>query len=246
MDIGELHADLSPHVNRLREARESVTEEVPWYPYDILGNCVHLNSLLTGQNRDLDRLAGGLPVADVGAADGDLAFVLEHAAGWEMDIVDTPATNMNGLRGARLLRDALGSRAEIHDVDLNGPFALPRREYGLVLLLGTLYHLQNPYHVLRHLAERARHLLLSTRVARFAGPERTDVGELPVAYLVGPDEVNADPTNYWIFTPAGLDRLAERTGWEILDRHETGAVGESDPVSPEGDERAFRLLRSIA
>ena len=246
MDIGELNADLSPHVDRLREARESIAEPVSWYRYDILGSIIHLDELLTGENRDLERLAGGLPVADVGAADGDLAFTLEHVCGWEMDIVDTAVTNANGLRGARLLRDALGSRAEIHDLDLNGPFALPRERYGLVLLLGILYHLQNPYYVLHHLAERTRYLILSTRVARAAGPERTPVGDLPLAYLVGPDELNADPTNYWIFTPAGLDRLIARTGWEILDSHHAGGVGASDPISAEGDERAFRLLRSKA
>lgn len=243
MDIGQLAANLHPHVERLRRAREAIKEDVDWYPYDILGNVVHLDRLLKGPSRDLAALAGGLPVADIGAADGDLAFTLEQAAGWEMDIVDTAATNMNGLRGARLLRQQLNSRARIEDIDLDRQFRLPRERYGLVLLLGILYHLQNPFYVLRELAERAEHCLLSTRVARFAGPAKTPVAELPVAYLVAPDETNNDATNYWVLSPLGLERLVDRTGWDVVHRHNLGNVEASDPATPEGDERQFMLLR---
>jgi len=244
MDIDQLMAQLGGEVERMRTARDEIDNDFPWYLYDILANVVHLDSLLTGENRDLDRLAAGLPVADIGAADGDLAFTLEHAAGWELDIIDTAATNMNGLRGARALRDHLGSQVGIHDIDLDTQFALPRERYGLILLLGILYHLQNPYFVLRELASRSSHLLLSTKVARFAGPENTSIATLPVAYLVAPHEANNDPTNYWIFSPAGLERIVERAGWTVLDRLNVGDTESSEPGSPEHDERMFMLLRS--
>ena len=244
MDIGAFSSELGSHVERLRAARASVTEPIPWYRYDILANAVHIDAMLTGENRDLGRLVAGLPVADIGAADGDLAFALEAQAGWEFDIVDHGPTNQNGLRGARALATALGSSAAVHDVDLDRQFRLPRDEYGLVLLLGILYHLQNPYYALRELAAHAKHCLLSTKVARFAGPERTPVGHLPIAYLVAPHETNNDPTNYWIFTPAGLERLVSRAGWEILDRLNVGNAEASDPATPEGDERMFLLIRN--
>ena len=109
MLIGELASDLSPHLERLKDARASVVDPVEWYRYDILGNIIHLDRMLTGPHRDLDALAGGLPVADIGAADGDLAFTLERACGWDLDIVDTADVNHNGLRGARLLRQQLAS-----------------------------------------------------------------------------------------------------------------------------------------
>lgn len=244
MDIAELHAQLPDHVERLRLAREEIGDSVRWYPYDILGNVIHLDGILKGENRDLGRLAGGLPVADIGAADGDFAFVLEHAGGWTMDIVDNPPTNANGLQGARALAEHLGSAAQVHEIDLDAHFRLPRERYGLVLLLGILYHLQNPFYVLRGLSERADHCLLSTRVARFAGPEETPIADLPVAYLVGALETNADATNYWMFSPAGLRLLVARAGWEILDEGSVGAVERSDPSSPDRDERMFMLLRS--
>jgi tRNA (mo5U34)-methyltransferase len=246
MRIDDLMDSLGAQVERLRAARAQIGDVIPWYPYDILANLVHLNGMLSGENRDLGRLAQGLPVADIGAADGDLAFVLEDVAGWQVDVVDTAATNMNGLRGAQALRDHLGSRVAIYDVDLDRQFALPRERYGLVFLLGILYHLQNPYYALRELALRASYCLLSTKVARFAGPSRTPIADLPVCYLLGPNETNNDATNYWILSPAALERLVQRTGWTILDRANVGNTAASDPATPEGDERMFLLLRSTA
>ena len=81
---------------------------------------------------------------------------------------------------------------------------------------------------------------------RFAGPSRTPVVDLPVAYLVAPDETNNDATNYWMFSPAGLERIVSRAGWSVLERYSVGDVIASDPSSPDHDERAFLLLRSVA
>lgn len=244
MNMDRLIDSLDTQASRLTTARSQIDAEIPWYPYNILGNLVHVDGMLSGENRDLERLAQGLPVADIGAADGDLAFVLEDVAGWDVDIVDTAATNMNGLQGARALRDHFGSRVQIYDIDLDRQFELPRERYGLVFLLGILYHLQNPYYAMRELASRASYCLLSTKVARFAGPERTPIADLPVGYLVAPRETNNDPTNYWILSPAGLERLVERAGWRILDRANVGNTSDSDPSTPEHDERMFLLLGS--
>jgi tRNA (mo5U34)-methyltransferase len=244
MQIDQLMSDLDAQTARLSDARAQIDNDFPWYPYNILGNLVHVDGMLKGDNRNLARFAQGLPVADIGAADGDLAFLLEDVGGWEVDIVDTAATNMNGLRGARALRDHLSSKVNVHDIDLDRQFELPRERYGLVFLLGILYHLQNPYYMMRELAMRADHCLLSTKVARFAGPERTPIADLPVGYLVAPRETNNDPTNYWIFSPAGVERLVERAGWMILERANVGNTNESDPATPENDERMFMLLQS--
>jgi hypothetical protein len=246
MKIDDFVETLEAQMERLSAARSKIADGIPWYPYDILGNVPHLNAMLSGENRDLERLAQGLPVADIGAADGDLAFALEDVAGWQLDIIDTAATNMNGLRGARALRDHLGSQVQIYDVDLDRQFELPRERYGLVFLLGILYHLQNPFYAMRELAMRSSYCLLSTKVARFAGPARTPIGDLPVGYLVAPDETNSDPTNYWILSPTGLERLVKRAGWHVLERANVGNTAESDPASPQNDERMFMLLQSTA
>ncbi|HEY2180655.1 MAG TPA: methyltransferase domain-containing protein [Solirubrobacteraceae bacterium] len=246
MNLDQLIAGADAQAARFAEARSQIGDDFPWYPYSILGNLPHLDSLLKGDNRDLDRFTEDLPVADIGAADGDLAFTLESLAGWEIDIVDTAATNMNGLRGARALRDHLSSNVKIHDIDLDRQFSLPRDRYGLVFFLGILYHLQNPFYVLRELATRSSYCLLSTKVARFAGPRDTPIENIPVGYLVAPRETNNDPTNYWIFSPAGLLRLVARAGWEVIERANIGATSDSDPSTPDRDERMFLLLHKAA
>jgi tRNA (mo5U34)-methyltransferase len=244
MDIGALTSRIGEQVTRLRDAKTQIGDGIEWYPYDILANVPHLNAMLHGENRDLDRLAGGLPVADIGGADGDLAFVLEQQCGWDMHLIDTAPTNMNGLRAARALKDHFGSALEIHDIDLDSQFRLPAERYGLILLLGILYHLQNPFYALRELSRHTNYLMLSTRVARFAGPEPTPIADLPLAYLVAPAETNNDPTNYWMFSPAGLERIVDRAGWVVLEQISFGETERSDPSSAEHDERRFMLLRS--
>ena len=81
MNVADLVDHLSAQTERLRDARLQIDEDIPWYQYDILANLVHVNAMLSGENRDLGRLTQGLPVADIGAADGDLAFALEDLAG---------------------------------------------------------------------------------------------------------------------------------------------------------------------
>ena len=234
----------------LDATKAGLTPDFGWYPYGTLTNFAHLRPLL--EQFPLDTLLAGRRTADIGAADGDLAFFLE-SLGYEADIIDHPPTNFNSLRGARLLAQTLKSSVVIHDIDLDSYFALPQERYDLVFFLGILYHLKNPFYVMEHLAKSARHLLVSTRIARFApaggglGPFRSGgqkLRDIPVAYLLGPAEANNDATNFWIFSEAGLVRLFERTGWEVLAWHTVGDTRHSDPARQDRDERAFALLRS--
>jgi hypothetical protein len=90
---------------------------------------------------------------------------------------------------------------------------------------------------------RARYCLLSTRVAQVT-PSGTRMNDEPLAYLLGPTEANNDPTNFWIFSSAGLRRLCERTGWKIKDFTTIGCTRGSDPAHGDRDERAYCLLES--
>jgi tRNA (mo5U34)-methyltransferase len=245
VDITELRRRADGWAKELELAKAAAAEPgFPWYPYYTLGNLIHLDTLLSGPRRNLLDLAGGRPLADIGAADGALAFFLEKL-GHEVDILDYGPTNYNTLRGARLLKEKLPApRVAIHELDLDSQFRMPRTGYGLIFFLGILYHLKNPYFVLESLAKASRHLVLSTRVARQAGKKKTPIAELPVAYLVAPAETNNDPTNYWIFSQGGLRRILDRTGWEVRDFITVGNTKNSDPATPQGDERAFCLLES--
>ena len=184
----------------------------------------------------------GKAVLDIGAADGDLSFFLERL-GFTPEIIDHGPTNFNNLRGARRLAQHLGSSVVIHDVNLDSYFSMPAASYDLVFFLGILYHLKNPYLVMESLAKITRFMLVSTRVARFA-PNGQAIADIPVAYLVSPSESNNDFTNYWTFSEAGLTRLFDRTGWDVLISLSVGDTKRSDPARADRDERAFALLRS--
>lgn len=244
-DITEIVTAVHEFEQRLNAAKEhcSLPDGRRWYPYYTFASIEMLESLLTGERRKLLALTEGYPVLDVGCADGDLSYFFEEC-GLEVHAIDHPATNYNGMEGVRAVKAALDSAVKIGEVDLDSQFVLPRQTYGLVLLFGVLYHLKNPIYVLEALSMRAKYCLLSTRIARLTPDHKTELREIPVAYLLGHGETNDDVTNYWIFSEAGLKRLFERTGWRVCDFITVGAQEASDPVHAESDERAFCLLES--
>ena len=226
------------------EIKSALRPESFWYPYGTLQNVGVLEQLLASTDLDFFELCQGPhgKIADIGGADGDLAFFLEKM-GLTVDLIENEPTNFNQLEGARILREALHSNVRIRTVDLDSQFTLPGEKYDAIFLLGILYHLKNPFFVLEKLAALTRYCFLSTRIAR-----ETDNGQPisqgPIAYLLGPNECNNDSTNFWIFSDEGLKRLINRTGWRILSYLTIGGTANSTPADPERDERAFCLLRS--
>ena len=220
--------------------KKGIDPDFPWYPYQTLGNFHHLEAVFN--EWDLASLAIGRNIADIGAADGDMAFFLE-SLGYSVDVIDYPPTNYNSLRGVVKLKEQLGSAVNVHNINLDAQFQLPETRYDLIFFLGILYHLKNPYYALEKLAGTVTHLIVSTRIARFA-PDGTPLQKIPVAYLVSPTETNNDSTNYWIFSETGLKRLFDRSGWEVMHYHTSGDIERSNPADNDRDERAFVLLRS--
>jgi tRNA (mo5U34)-methyltransferase len=215
-----------------------------WYPYSTLRNLKPIDELLTASGFNLFELCHGAHgrLADIGAADGDLAFFLERN-GFPVDAIDFESTNFNRMQGIRILKEALNSSVTIQSIDLDSQFSLPSAKYDTIFLLGILYHLKNPFFVLEKLARIARRCLLGTRVAKKA-PDGQSLARYPVAYLLGPEECNNDSTNFWIFSSEGLKRLIDRTGWNILAYTTIGDTIDSTPIDPAHDERAFCVLES--
>ena len=215
-----------------------------WYPYPTLKNLKPIDQLLTASGFNLLELCRGVhgKLADIGTADGDLAFFFEQN-GFSVDAIDFEPTNFNQMEGIRILKKALNSTVTIHSVDLDSQFFLPSEKYDTIFLLGILYHLKNPFFVLEKLARIARRCFLGTRVAKKT-PDGYSFAKYPVAYLLEPEECNSDSTNFWIFSGEGLKRLIDRTGWNILAYTTIGDTINSTPADPDHDERAFCVLES--
>jgi hypothetical protein len=238
----------------LQSKRYELAKPEFWYPYGSISNFVHIEMLLTGTNRNLLCEIDPKRAADIGAADGDMSFFLEQE-GWDMTIIDNPSTNWNGLKGAKLFRDATGSKVRIEEMDLDSQFRLSET-YQLVFMMGILYHLKNPFYFLEQLSKSAMYAIISTRIMRWSGPAEQQITgshsrgtrqlmeHLPVAYLLGPNECNNDRTNYWIFSDAGLRRILDRAQWDIKDYRIIGDAHEADPFTAEHDARAFCLVQS--
>jgi len=244
LTIDDVIARLSAFTDKLKQTRAGLNKPAKfWYPFQILNNAIHLDRLLTKNNRKLGKLIGSHALADIGAGDGEMSFLFE-SLGYEVDIVENPPTNHNYLAGARTLAKALNSKVKIYECDLDSQFRLPRERYGLVLFFGILYHLKNPFYALEQLARQADYIVISTRIARYTPDKKTYIDDQPLAYLVHATEANNDPFNYWIFSDAGLKRILDRSGWQIVDYMRAGNLVNSDPASDSGDERAFVLAKS--
>lgn len=195
----------------------------------------------------LELLPDGGSVLDVGCGDGDVGFLF-HDLGCDVDLLDNAATNFNDVQGAKRTAEALGHRGRIIERDIDFGFELDR-DYDLVLFLGTLYHLRNPALALIRLAQRCERMLISTRITRelpgVRPAARLDASDCAVAYLLDRRQANDDPTNWWIFSPAGLLRLLKRCGWMVTESTFVGAVGKGSPADAERDERMFAVCTRV-
>ena len=211
------------------EAKRRIGNRVEWYPYDTLSAIAHFDRLLGASHRHLlEPKEGARRVLDLGCGDGEMSLFLEWL-GFEVVAADHPRYNHNGMRGVRALREALGSRMEIREVDLDA-LAFPEGSYDLMVLLGVLYHLRNPFHALEQMARHGTRCLLSTRVAARLPGGKALPKETAWAYLLDENEIAGDDSNYFVFSDAALRLLLKRTHWRVLDYRNTGATGNSEPV----------------
>jgi 2-polyprenyl-3-methyl-5-hydroxy-6-metoxy-1,4-benzoquinol methylase len=243
MEIRELAAAAAQFRSKLdRLKKENASPEFAWYPYDTFSVFPVLSRMLTEERRKLLSLADTESVLDVGCGDGGLSFFFE-SCGLRVTAIDSAGPNHSATHGFQTLAAALGSSVEFIDHDVDTGLPLNGRTFGLAICLGILYHLKNPYLVLEGLARHARYCLLSTRVAQVT-MSGASIEREPLAYLLDPREANNDPTNYWIFSDAGLRRILDRAGWDIHDFTTTGCDRRSNPAAADRDQRAFCLLSS--
>lgn len=237
-DFGRLIEEAAGRVKPALDGAKKASTGIEWYPYGTLTSVPRMVKLLEGV--PLEQVKGS-PLLDLGSADGDLSYLFE-TLGFAVDAVDFPPANHNHMEGIAHVRQALDARFRVFRRDINDAGPLPSAHYGLMICLGVLYHLENPVGVLKRLAQQGTYLLLSTRVMDRAPGVAVALNDLPLAWLAGAREVNADPTNFWFFTPAGLERLFERCHWRVVKTLRAGARDGADLERQDG--RQFYLLES--
>src|ERR1700676_4142761 len=120
--------ELSHTADRFKKKLDALKEslgpqEFEWYPYDSFGYISRLDLLLKGRLSVVKAMAGSEPVLDAGCGDGALSYFME-SLGCRGDAVDNPPTNHSGMRGVRRLKEALESKVEIHQMDIDAQFEL--------------------------------------------------------------------------------------------------------------------------
>jgi len=216
--------------------------QLTWYPYDSMASIDHITPFLREHFAEFERAFRAGPVIDFGCGDGDIPLFFA-SLGCKVAAADNPPNNHNWMAGLRALRDRMNLPVEIHELDADTATQIPGGPFGLVFSLGVLYHLKNPYLALETLANHSRYCVLSTRIADVT-KSGLPIKDEPLAYLLDHRETNNDPTNQWIFSPTGLERIIKRSGWRIIDQLTRGCTHDSNPIDLDKDARKFLFMRS--
>ncbi|MHC4778653.1 MAG: glycosyltransferase, partial [Planctomycetota bacterium] len=227
----------------LEGAKGQKKDVVEFYPHSTLSNLLHIDELLSSVGLSAEDVLRAPVVNDIGGGDGDLAFYSEFLGSERVSIVDFGPTNFNNLKGARELKKALNSEVHILETDLDVFTGWENvKPSETCIFLGILYHLRNPVFAMTRLAEKTKSMIMSTKV--FDVLHGQDCSRNGLGYFYYEAECNDDASNWWCFTDEGLQRLINRTGWEIVSYERFGCRDGADPVSLDGDGRAFAYLRS--
>ena len=140
-----------------------------------------------------------------------------------------------GRRGFELARDALESRVEPVVGDFMSMDLEPLGRFDVVLFLGVLYHLTEPFTALRRLRAVTRGLaVIETQAIQVSGHR----GEPLLRFLAG-DELNRDHTNWAELSEPALRAMCRASGFR---RVETRVGPPRRPLLV----RALRRVRDVA
>ena len=168
---------------------------------------------------DLPADLRGKSVLDIGAWDGFFSFEAERRGAERVVAVDPacwrpPAWGPAGWgtkRGFELAHRALGSKVESPDVDLEALSPGTVGTFDVVLFLGVLYHLPDPWPVLEAVASVSSGLLILETHADFI-----DLRRPAMAFYPG-DEVEGDESNWCGPNPAWLRASLTRLGFSRVE-----------------------------
>jgi tRNA (mo5U34)-methyltransferase len=212
----------------------------------------------------------GKSVLDIGAWDGFYSFAAERLGAsrvvaldhymWSMDLeawervrdeysaqgkaVPPPQRaqgvwkpeELPGKRGFDVARAALGSSVEPVVADFMRVDPAELGHFDVVLFLGVIYHMENPLEALRQVFRLARELA----VIEFEAIATPGLEGRAICEFLSADQLNRDPTNWWIPNRAAIEAMCEAAGFRRVESWEMEAVQGFE--EPDG----LRRLRAAA
>lgn len=152
----------------------------------------------------------GKRVLDIGAWDGFFSFQAEQRGAAEVLATDHFCWSGSGWgdkRGFDHVHARLGSQVRSIDLEVTDHDPAQLGQFDLVLLLGVLYHVTDPYRTLEAAARMSRdQLVIETVVAMRSEP-------VPAMRLFTELELDGDPTNFWAPNILALREMCRRFGF---------------------------------
>jgi len=165
----------------------------------------------------------GKTVLDIGAWDGYFSFEAENRGAARVLATDHFCWSGPGWGtrdGFDFMHGTLASDVESLDVDVLALDPATLGQFDVVLFLGVLYHVKDPYSCLEAAARMCSgHLIIETAPAL---PRET----LPAMRLYKPGELGGDPTNFWAPNVAALQLMLKAFGFSKVEAL-------ASPVSPD-------------
>jgi len=152
----------------------------------------------------------GLSVLDVGAWDGYFSFEAERRGAARVlatDYFSWKGPGWGSKEGFEFARTVLGSCVEDLDIDVPDISPATTGQFDIVLFLGVLYHLKEPFSALERMAAVTKKLLIVETVVDLLNVGRPAMAFYPTT------ELNGDPTNWWAPNLACLTQMLRACGF---------------------------------
>jgi tRNA (mo5U34)-methyltransferase len=159
----------------------------------------------------------GMTVLDIGAWDGFYSFEAERRGAKRVVACDHQAWRSaetfgwgTGKAGFELARRSLGSKVEDLDIEVYDLSPQTVGVFDVVLFLGVLYHLKEPFSALERVASVTRKLLIVETALDLMGLAR------PATAFYPSTELNGDPTNWFGPNVACVEAMLRACGFQAV------------------------------
>jgi tRNA (mo5U34)-methyltransferase len=202
------------------------SEKIRWYQTIDLGNGVITkgqdNTPVRLQRIGLPDRLDGLSVLDVGAWDGFFSFEAESRGAARVlatDYFSWKGLGWGSKEGFDFARAVLHSHVEDLQIDVPDISPATTGQFDIVLFLGVLYHLKEPFSALERMAAVTKKLLIVETAVDLLNVRR------PAMAFYRATELGGDPTNWWAPNLACLTEMLRACGFRevrCVYRHSIG------------------------